>query len=46
MTLDREKEFSVEDIIDPRDTRKELCAWINLAVKNRKVGPVSFGMRP
>jgi acetyl-CoA carboxylase carboxyltransferase component len=40
------EKFSVEDIIDPRDTRKELCDWISLAVKNRKAGPVSFGMRP
>jgi acetyl-CoA carboxylase carboxyltransferase component len=40
------EKFSVEDIIDPRDSRKELCYWINLAVKIRKAGPVSFGMRP
>ena len=40
------EKFLVEDIIDPRDTRKELCDWISLAVKNRKEGPVSFGMRP
>ena len=40
------EKFSVEDIIDPRDTRKELCDWISLAAKNRKAGPVSFGMRP
>ena len=40
------EKFSVEDIIDPRDTRKELCYWIHLAVKIRKAGPVSFGMRP
>lgn len=40
------EKFSVEDIIDPRDTRKELCDWISLAAKNRNKGPVSFGMRP
>ena len=40
------EKFSVEDIIDPRDTRKELCDWISLVAKNRKAGPVSFGMRP
>ena len=40
------EKFSIEDIIDPRDTRKELCEWISLAAKNRKAGPVSFGMRP
>ena len=40
------EKFSVEDIIDPRDTRKELCSWITLAGKNMKPGPVSFGMRP
>ena len=40
------EKFSVEDIIDPRDTRKELCYWIGLASKNLTSGPVSFGMRP
>ena len=40
------EKFSVENIIDPRDTRKELCYWIELAVKNRVPKPVSFGMRP
>ena len=40
------EKFSVENIIDPRDTRKELCDWIELAVKNRVPKPVSFGMRP
>ena len=40
------EKFSIEDIIDPRDTRKELCYWISLASKNLTSGPVSFGMRP
>ena len=36
------EKFSVENIIDPRDTRKELCDWIELAAKNRVPKPVSF----
>ena len=40
------EKFSIENIIDPRDTRKELCDWIELAIKNRIPQPVSFGMRP
>jgi len=40
------EKFSVENIIDPRDTRKELCDWIELAIKKRNPQPVSFGMRP
>ena len=38
--------FWVEDIIDPRDTRKLLCEFANLAEPLRRPGPTSFGMRP
>ena len=44
--LEQLEKFSDDGIIDPRDTRKELCSWITLAGKNMKPGPVSFGMRP
>ncbi|RSD15433.1 acyl-CoA carboxylase subunit beta [Amycolatopsis eburnea] len=40
--------FSVEDVIDPRETRARLCDWIGdaYAVLPRLAGPPSFGMRP
>jgi len=38
--------FGVEEIIDPRDTRKLLCEFANLAAPLRKLGPRSFGYRP
>ena len=38
--------FGVEEIIDPRDTRKLLCEFANLAAPLRKPGPRSFGYRP
>ena len=38
--------FGVEEIIDPRDTRKLLCEFANLAAPMRKPGPRSFGYRP
>ena len=40
------EKFSIENIIDPRDSRKVLCEWINLASKIRTPGPKTFGMRP
>ena len=40
------EKFSIENIIDPRDTRKVLCEWINLAANIRTPGPKTFGMRP
>ena len=40
------EKFLLENIIDPRDTRKEVCAWIKLAFKSLKVGPSFFGYRP
>jgi len=36
----------VEEIIDPRETRKLLCEFANLAAPLRTPGPARFGMRP
>jgi acetyl-CoA carboxylase carboxyltransferase component len=38
--------FWVEEIIDPRDTRKLLCEFANLAEPLRNPGPRTFPMRP
>jgi len=38
--------FAVEEIIDPRDTRRLLCDFANLAEPLRTPGPRTFGMRP
>ena len=38
--------FMVEEIIDPRDTRKLLCEFADLAAPLRKTGKPSFGLRP
>ncbi|MBE7636361.1 methylmalonyl-CoA carboxyltransferase [Sneathiella sp. P13V-1] len=38
--------FMVEEIIDPRSTRKLLCEFANLAAPLRKAGRPSFGVRP
>ena len=38
--------FEIEEIIDPRDTRSNLCRWVNLAYKVLKPGPVAFSYRP
>jgi acetyl-CoA carboxylase carboxyltransferase component len=38
--------FWVDEIIDPRDTRKLLCDFANLAAPLREPGPSAFGMRP
>ena len=40
------EKYSIEEIIDPRDTRPLLCEWANLAAPLRTAGPVGFGMRP
>ena len=40
------EKFFLENIIDPRDTRKEVCIWIKLAYKRLKAGYSSFGFRP
>jgi len=33
-------------VIDPRDTRRLLCDFANLAAPLRTPGPSAFGMRP
>ena len=38
--------FWVEEIIDPRDTRKLLCEFADLAEPLRTPGPRAFSMRP
>ena len=38
--------FIAEEIIDPRDTRKLLCEFANLAAPLRQTGKSSFGLRP
>ncbi|MBV1877912.1 MAG: hypothetical protein KUG79_09750 [Pseudomonadales bacterium] len=38
--------FEIEDIIDPRDTRPNLCRWAKLAVKSLKPGATAFSYRP
>ena len=38
--------FWVEEIIDPRDTRKLLCEFANLAEPLRTPGPSAFSIRP
>jgi acetyl-CoA carboxylase carboxyltransferase component len=38
--------FLIEEMIDPRDTRKLLCEFANLTAKLRQPGPVQFGVRP
>ncbi len=38
--------FGVEEIIDPRDTRKLLCEFARLSDPLRTPGMARFGMRP
>jgi acetyl-CoA carboxylase carboxyltransferase component len=38
--------FGIEEIIDPRDTRKVLCEFANLAAPLRTPGPRATGYRP
>jgi acetyl-CoA carboxylase carboxyltransferase component len=38
--------FWVDEVVDPRDTRRLLCDFANLAAPLRTPGPSSFGMRP
>ena len=40
------EKFLLENVIDPRDTRKEACIWIKLAYKKLRTGSSSFGYRP
>ena len=38
--------FLVEEIIDPRDTRKLICEFANISSKLIIPGKRSFGLRP
>ena len=38
--------FGVEEIVDPRDTRRRLCAFANRAAPLRAAGRPAFGYRP
>ncbi len=38
--------FGVEAIIDPRDTRRELCAFAEAAQRALQPGPIARGLRP
>jgi propionyl-CoA carboxylase beta chain len=38
--------FEIEEIIDPRDTRANLCRWIKLAAKALRPEPARFWYRP
>lgn len=38
--------FGVEEIIDPRDTRRQLCEFVHLAAPLRAPARPSFGFRP
>tara|TARA_B100000427_G_scaffold65526_1_gene52016 strand:- start:5019 stop:6566 length:1548 start_codon:yes stop_codon:yes gene_type:complete len=38
--------FLAEEIVDPRDTRKLICEFTNLAAPIRQKGKVNFGLRP
>ena len=38
--------FEIEEIIDPRDTRPNLCRWANLAYKALEPGTAAFTYRP
>ena len=38
--------FLAEEIIDPRDTRRLLCDFANLAAPLRTSGKTYFGLRP
>jgi acetyl-CoA carboxylase carboxyltransferase component len=38
--------FWVDEVIDPRDTRRLLCEFANMAAPLREPGPSRFGMRP
>jgi acetyl-CoA carboxylase carboxyltransferase component len=40
------EQFMVEEIIDPRQTRRLLTEFANLAAPLRTTGPSTFGMRP
>ena len=44
--MPRAEELGVHDLIDPRDTRRLLCEFANLAAPLRKPGASAFHMRP
>ena len=43
---DRGESFWVDEIIDPRDTRRLLCEFANMAAPLRTPGESRFTMRP
>jgi acetyl-CoA carboxylase carboxyltransferase component len=38
--------FGVEEIVDPRETRRHLCRFVALAEPLREAGRPRFGYRP
>ena len=46
LTLRNAKSFLAEEIIDPRDTRRLLFEFANLAAPLRTQGETSLGLRP
>lgn len=38
--------FQVEEIVDPRDTRRLLCEFADIAAPLREIGPSTFAYRP
>ena len=38
--------FQIEEMIDPRDTRRLLCEFAEIAAPLRNPGPSAFGYRP
>lgn len=40
------EKFSLEEMIDPRDTRRILCEWIGLAQSGLRPGGATFAYRP
>jgi acetyl-CoA carboxylase carboxyltransferase component len=38
--------FEIEEIIDPRNTRENLCRWANIAHRTLRPGPSHFTYRP
>jgi acetyl-CoA carboxylase carboxyltransferase component len=38
--------FNIDEIVDPRETRKIVCDFVNVTAGARPVGPTAFGYRP
>lgn len=38
--------FNIDEIIDPRDTRRIVCDFVSVSAEARPVGPPAFGYRP